>query len=138
MYCLQLAHPVHGCPCLYIATHFHSRSCTPPLILCLTRFHMSDEQQQSSREYSFQVVTFPNPILPMPYNQPTMPTDCPVSNTIKPLFDVEHLQLVPCSRPTLHQKYPTKISSGLHRPPTQRTMIHTAWAMRHTMGRLRL
>ena len=42
---------------------------------------MSDEQQQISREYSFQVVTLPNPILPVPHNQPTMPRDRAVSST---------------------------------------------------------
>ena len=44
-------------------------------------FHMSDEQQQIPREYSFQVVALPNSILPVPHNQPTMPRDRGVSST---------------------------------------------------------
>lgn len=41
---------------------------------------MSEEQQQSSREYLFQMVTFPNTGPPVPHNQATMARDCVVSS----------------------------------------------------------
>ena len=69
--------------CLYIIRQFllsivHHLSCN--VILCFTRFQMSDVQQQSLKECPCDVVTLPNTIPPVSHNQATLPRDC-VSNT---------------------------------------------------------
>ena len=46
-----------------------------------THFHMSKEQQQTLEEYSYQVITLPNPVPLEPHNQATMLRDFSVKST---------------------------------------------------------
>jgi hypothetical protein len=66
---------------LYIASHFSLLIVHHLSLLCFTHFHMSEEQQQSLREYSFQVATLPNTVPPVPQNQATVLQDSAVSST---------------------------------------------------------
>ncbi|KAH9999525.1 hypothetical protein BJV77DRAFT_977728, partial [Russula vinacea] len=45
------------------------------IILCLTHFHMSEEQQQSLKEHSYDVITSPDTVPPGPHNQAWMSRD---------------------------------------------------------------
>ena len=82
---------------LYFFTVILSARCAPPYTLPMhiyntichsyrahfsqtTRFHMDEEQQQSWREYPYQVVPPPT-VPPVPHNQTTMSQDCAVSDT---------------------------------------------------------
>lgn len=47
----------------------------------VSALHMSEEQQQTMNEYSYQAGTLLNTIPFMPHNQPTMPPDSSVSST---------------------------------------------------------
>jgi hypothetical protein len=145
-----VVHPVHGNmvptrPRLYIASHLsfsivhHLTRKSNHHILLFTYFQsMSDEQQQTWKEYSFDVVTLPNTVPPVPHNQATMPRECAVSSAHEVSLLCRVLTTFGCSRLPLHRKYHRMVSLCLHQRPFQLTIIHTAWAMYHTMGQFHL
>ena len=100
-------------------------------------FCMSEEQQQSPKEYSFQVVTFQNTIPPMHHNQANMPLDSAVSSPSQvSLWSRILLTAGGRSRSRLHKRYHTTISSHLLRRPNQLAVNHTVSVIHNTMARL--
>jgi hypothetical protein len=96
------------------------------IILCFTHFHMSEEQQQSLKEHSHDVIKSPDTVPPGPHNQAWMPRDYAVRSFFEYLVRV--LTASGCSRFTLHLKY---LSSGLHWQASQLTVNHSVWATMH-------
>src|SRR5713226_3718335 len=95
----------------YIMSHFSlltTGTLSQNIITCFIHFHMmSEERQQSLKEYPYEVVTHPNTVPPMPHNQPTIPRDCAV--TVSSTADVSlwggALIASGCPRFTLHRKH---------------------------------
>ncbi|KAH9990694.1 hypothetical protein BJV77DRAFT_600369 [Russula vinacea] len=74
---------------------------------------MSDEQQQSLREYSYEVIAFPNAVPPVPHNQATMPREHPAPDISQDSIFMPPVTVAPAA----HLAYPHRMGYAPHYGP---------------------
>ena len=74
---------------------------------------MSDEQHQSLREYSYDVIALPNAVPPVPHNQATLPREHPAPDISQDSIFMPPVTVAPAA----HLAYPHRVGYAPHYGP---------------------